>query len=133
MTARARRSVAALLAATVAFSATACISDRSSGPGPNLEGCNVSLPAEAFGSSIVVMRDFNFLPAQSSIRPGGKVTWVNCDPAGTESHTSTANGGQWDSQLMQSGATFTREYATAGLFPYHCTIHPGMTGTVTVQ
>jgi plastocyanin len=24
-------------------------------------------------------------------------------------------------------------FASAGTFVYHCTIHPGMTGTVTVQ
>jgi plastocyanin len=34
---------------------------------------------------------------------------------------------------MNPGATFTRTFPSAGTFQYHCTIHPGMVGTVTVQ
>ncbi|HEX6575704.1 MAG TPA: plastocyanin/azurin family copper-binding protein [Gemmatimonadaceae bacterium] len=111
----------------------ACISERSSGPSQSLEGCNAQLPAEAFGSTIVIIRDFQFSPQQVQIKPGAKVTWVNCGPQGDESHTSTSNSNVWDSGLLAPGATFTREYAQAGSFPYHCTPHPGMTGTVTVE
>ena len=32
-----------------------------------------------------------------------------------------------------SNTTISVTFATAGTFPYQCTIHPGMTGTVTVQ
>lgn len=31
------------------------------------------------------------------------------------------------------GGTFAHTFATAGTFPYHCTRHSGMTGSVTVQ
>ena len=31
------------------------------------------------------------------------------------------------------GASFSKTFTSAGSFPYHCTIHPGMVGTVTVQ
>jgi plastocyanin len=33
----------------------------------------------------------------------------------------------------QSTGTYTRTFTTAGAYPYHCTIHPGMAGSVTVQ
>ena len=110
-----------------------CFSERTSGPEANLDGCSAQLPAEAFGSTIVVIRDFTFSPAQVRIRPGTKVTWVNCGPAGDVAHTSTADAGQWNSALLAPGQTFTREFAAAGSFPYHCQPHPGMRGTVTVE
>lgn len=128
-----KRLTAITAAVSLMLTQLSCFSERSSGPGPDLEGCNVNLPAEAFGSSIVVIRDFTFVPAQVSVRPGGKVTWVNCGPSGSDAHTSTADAGQWNSQLLQPGATFTREFAAAGSFPYHCDPHPGMTGSITVQ
>jgi plastocyanin len=34
---------------------------------------------------------------------------------------------------MAPGATFSRTFSTAGTFTYHCTIHPGMVGTVSVH
>ena len=38
-----------------------------------------------------------------------------------------------DSVPASSSTTVKREFPTAGTFNYHCTIHPSMTGTVTVQ
>jgi len=32
-----------------------------------------------------------------------------------------------------NGGTFAHMFAAAGTFPYHCSIHSGMTGSVTVQ
>lgn len=110
-----------------------CVSERSSGPGVDLEGCNVDLPPEAFGSTIVVIRDFRFSPAQVSVASGAKVTWVNCEPAGSESHTSTADAGAWGSPLLAAGSTFTRQFDSIGAYPYHCEPHPAMRGGVTVQ
>ena len=123
-----------VVASLVALGSLAgCISERTSGPGPSLEGCNVALPPEAFGSNIVVIRDFAFEPAQVNVRQGSRVTWVNCGAPGTDAHTSTANAGQWSSQLIAPGRTFTREFTAAGSFPYHCEPHPPMTGSVSVQ
>lgn len=34
--------------------------------------------------------------------------------------------------IASGGGQFQHTFANAGSFPYHCTIHPGMTGTVTV-
>ena len=61
---------------------------------------------------------------------GGTVTWTNNDSA---THTSTGNSGTWDSGPIAPGGTFSRTFSSAGTFPYHCTLHPGMVGTVTVQ
>ena len=110
-----------------------CLSERASGPGVDLAGCSAQLPSAAFGTTIVVIRNFTFVPAAVRVRPGTKVTWVNCEAPGTDSHTSTADVGAWSSPLLEPGATYTREFATAGPFAYHCEPHPGMKGTVTVE
>ena len=112
---------------------TGCLSERASGPGLDLEGCSAQLPSEAFGSTIVIIRDFAFTPAQVRVRPGTRVTWVNCGAVGSEAHTSTADANSWNSPLLAAGATYTREFAAAGAFAYHCQPHPGMKGTVTVE
>jgi plastocyanin len=57
------------------------------------------------------------------------VTWSNEDSVG---HTVTANGGAFGSGTIAPGTSFTRTFATAGTFAYHCSIHPSMTGTITV-
>ena len=110
-----------------------CLSERASGPGVDLAGCSAQLPSTAFGTTIVVIRNFNFVPAAVRVRPGTKVTWVNCEASGTDSHTSTADAGAWSSPLLAPGETYTQEFATAGPFAYHCEPHPGMKGTVTVE
>jgi len=125
--------ITGMLSLGIAALGMGCISERASGPAVDLEGCNVQLPAEAFGSSIVVIRDFAFSPAQVTVRPGGKVTWVNCETSGGDSHTSTSDGTGWSSPLLAPGATFTQSFAAAGSFPYHCTPHPSMRAAVRVE
>ena len=58
------------------------------------------------------------------------VEWTNND---TATHTVTANGGSFDSGPMSSGGTFAYEFTTPGVYDYHCTYHPYMTGTVVVK
>lgn len=111
----------------------ACFSERTTIVGTDASSCNIPLPADAFGSAVVVIRDFAFSPAQLRVRPGTKVTWVNCGTPGSDSHTSTADAGKWRSPLLAPGTTFTAEFATTGSFTYHCEPHPGMTGGVTVE
>ena len=61
---------------------------------------------------------------------GTTVTWVNCD---TPTHTATSDVDVWDSGALTPGATFQRTFNTAGAFPFHCTPHPTMKGTVVVS
>jgi plastocyanin len=71
-----------------------------------------------------------YAPNPITVSIGGSVTWTNND---STTHTSTGNNATWDSGPIPPGANFSRTFATAGSFPYHCAIHPGMVGTVTVQ
>lgn len=71
-----------------------------------------------------------FIPAGLDITVGTTVTWRNAD---STSHTSTSDGAGWDSRTLAPGREFSFAFQTAGTFPYHCTIHPGMVGTVVVR
>ena len=122
-----------ILALALSLGALACGSDTSSPsspsptPAPTQGGLSstVTIPmgAEALGSRA-------FTPGTLEVAVGTTVTWMNTDSVG---HTSTSNGSGWDSGIIQPGRQFSFTYQAAGTFPYHCAIHPGMVGTVTVH
>jgi plastocyanin len=58
------------------------------------------------------------------------VTWTNND---ISIHTVTANDGSFDSGYLNGGASFSYTFTRPGIYQYHCTIHPWMTGFVTVK
>jgi plastocyanin len=61
---------------------------------------------------------------------GTTVTWTNNDSI---AHNSVSNTGVWNSGTLGPGQSFQFRFTTAGTFPYTCTFHAGMVGTVTVQ
>jgi len=111
---------------------TACFSDRNA-TGPGTDACSVTLDPSQFGSTIVAIRDFAFTPTPVHVRAGGTVTWVNCEPAGTPAHTTTADAGAWNSPLLEPGTSYSATFNSAGTFSYHCTPHPSMVAAVVVD
>ena len=128
---RARIFVAAAIGLITCLS---CFSDRDATTGP-VTGGDCTIPASAFGTNraVVIMRNFTFASDTVRIRPGGTVTWVNCEPPNIDPHTSTSQTGVWDSSFLQPGDIFARTFATAGTFLYFCVPHPSMRGVVIVQ
>ena len=72
--------------------------------------------------------DFAFRPRNLTIARGTVVRWAN---RGARTHTTTSNTSLWNHTLAP-GETFRRRFRRRGSFAYHCTIHPQMTGTITV-
>ena len=73
---------------------------------------------------------FEFSPQDLTISVGDIVTWTNDH---TVNHTSTSDDAVWDSGVIPPGESFSFVFNNAGTFPYHCEIHPTMTGTITVE
>jgi putative membrane protein len=71
-----------------------------------------------------------FMPKRISVKVGDSVTWTNKDPF---AHTVTSRAAGFDSKTMASGASWTYRATRAGEFPYVCTLHPTMTGTLIVE
>ena len=131
ITSRSVRGAAIAIAAVCVWAGLAsCVSERATGTETGAGACTARLPSSAFGSTIVVISNFAFVPTEVHIRPGTKVTWVNCDAI---QHTSTADGGAWHSPLLDAGAVVTVDFPSVGAFPYHCEPHPFMTGRVVVE
>jgi hypothetical protein len=58
------------------------------------------------------------------------VQWSNTS---VRVHTVTANDGSFDSGDLCGGGRFVHEFDALGVYRYHCSIHPGMTGEVDVR
>ena len=58
------------------------------------------------------------------------VTWINNDVA---PHTVTALDGSFDSGIFNPGQSWTHTFTTPGTYTYHCTLHPWMSGIITVK
>ncbi len=65
-----------------------------------------------------------------SVSAGTTVTVTNADGV---AHTWTADEGAFDSGSLEPGDTFSFAFAEPGDFPFHCSIHSSMTGSVTVD
>jgi plastocyanin len=117
------------VAALMGGAMVGCFSERTAAPVGDGE-CRFPVGEDVPGSTIVVIRDFTFEPAEVRVRAGDRVTWINCDE---DSHTSTADGGEWASPLLAPGDGFTQPFDTPGEHPYHCEPHPFMRARVIVE
>jgi plastocyanin len=84
----------------------------------------------AAGTQQVSVQFAQFGPAQIDVLPGETVAWTNASP---RLHTVTSDTGVFASGDLPSGAGFAWTFAAVGAYPYHCTVHPGMTGEVDVR
>jgi plastocyanin len=82
------------------------------------------------GATEIVMKNIKFMPADVTIKVGQTVAWTNEDGA---QHDVVANDGTFKSDLLSTGQVFTFTFSKAGTYPYYCSIHPQMQGTITVQ
>ena len=125
----------ALISASVAL-VGGCFSERTHGTtGPLTGECRIPIGSPIIGSTgaIVAIRNFSFQPATIRVKPGTTVTWINCEPEGTDAHTSTSDQQLWNSPFLDPGETYSHTFGAAGTFDYHCVPHPSMEGVVIVE
>ncbi|MFN2383684.1 MAG: plastocyanin/azurin family copper-binding protein [Gemmatimonadota bacterium] len=71
------------------------------------------------------------MPTTISVAVGGTVTWRNGSPV--DHNVTSTTGAFAASPTLPPNATFQVTFPQAGIFPYVCTIHEGMSGSVTVR
>lgn len=72
-----------------------------------------------------------FSPRTVRVATGGTITWT-FESLGHNVTFDAVAGAPADIPGSNSNTSIARTFAANGTFPYHCTIHPGMTGTVEV-
>jgi hypothetical protein len=77
----------------------------------------------------VIISDFSFNPGSLTVAAGDTVRWTNQDAI---AHTSTSDNGLWNSGPLAQSESFMRAFTAPGTYPYHCILHPFMTGTINV-
>ena len=85
--------------------------------------------ASAFTTNVTIGDNF-FSPTDVEIRVNDSVTWNWTGNSHTT--TSAASPPLWNSGVLNSGATFSRQFTSSGNFPFFCAVHPFMVGSVNV-
>jgi plastocyanin len=80
-------------------------------------------------AATVEMVDACFSASITTVDPGTEVTFVNLD----EGVTHNVGGNLWGNlEDMYAGDTYTAIFDEAGIYPFACSYHPGMTGAIVV-
>lgn len=95
-----------------------------------LLGCSKSKDTTTPVANEVLIQSFAFSPSTITVSVNTTITWTNKDAA---AHTVTSDNGLFDSGNMNTDATYSHQFTTAGTFPYHCTYHSNMLARVIVQ
>jgi len=97
-----------------------------------LTGSHIATAADqpSMANSEIKIDNFTFGPQTVTVPVGATVTWTNKDDI---PHTSVSTDGVFKSKVLDTEEKFSYTFSKAGSYPYYCTIHPKMTGTIVVK
>ena len=125
------RRIALLLCAVGALTAAGCGSSNNSSTSTSSGSTSAAASSSSGGGVAIKMQNIAFDPKAVTVKVGQKVTWTNDDQV---DHNVTSQSGETiKSQNFGKGGTFSFTPTKAGTIKYVCTIHPGMTATLTVS
>jgi len=82
-------------------------------------------------SARVTIQGLKYSPETIEITKGETIAWDNKD---LTPHTVTSqSGGEFNSGSIEADASWSHTFTQAGTFPYSCTFHPEMNGTIVVH
>jgi len=99
----------------------------------NMFGTNAPAPPTTSNEVIIRYIGYSpgFAPSSLTVHVGENVTWVN--QAGADHDIVSDNASYpFTSGILPNGQRYIHQFDQIGEFPYHCSIHPVMTGTITV-
>jgi plastocyanin len=81
-------------------------------------------------ANTVTIQNMAFSPSTLNVKVGTTVTWINKD---STTHNVVSDSGLFESGDLTNGMSYNYTFNKVGSYPYHCSIHPSMTGTVVVS
>lgn len=92
----------------------------------------LDLPPPEPGVVDIAMVDYIFSPDDLTITTGTTVRWTNLD---AEPHDTVSDDFLWKSEYLNPGESFSYTFGAEniGKFTYVCTLHGGMSGSITVM
>lgn len=125
------------VAAAAVFVLAACGGDDDSATSPDDTSADAPVdkgadgdtdPGDSGDDGDLAIEDFEFV--LQPVTAGAEVTFANRDSA---PHTLTADDGSFDTGSVSGGDSTTFTAPGAGDYSIVCTIHPDITGTLTVE
>ena len=77
----------------------------------------------------VTIDNFTFNPPELNVKVGDTVTWTNRD----DIPHLVVSAGKFRSKALDTDNSFSFTFASAGDYPYFCSLHPHMTGMIKVE
>jgi plastocyanin len=95
-----------------------------------LAGSAVAQTAPKPATHRVTIDSTQFTPDVVNAKVGDTVLWINKDMF---PHTATSKAAKFDSGSLLTGKSWKFKVTAKGEFPYICTLHPTMKGTIRVK
>ena len=83
-----------------------------------------------YQSEQIEIANFAFNPDNITVKLGTAIVWINED---LNPHTIVSDDGDFNSNTLNKGDSFSVDFVEYGIFEYHCGIHPYMKGTIIVE
>jgi len=92
-------------------------------------------PLAADGAAVaaghdIVLDNFSFTPADAAVPVGSTITWTNRDEV---PHNVVDTQGRFKSPVLDTDGRFSHRFDTPGVYSYFCSLHPRMTGRLSVS
>lgn len=97
-----------------------------------LSFCSLGANAGGDAGTLVIIRDFSFIPQHITIKKGQTLIWENREKRQYHSVWFEALGEAEPEDYLFPEDRYQRRFPQTGSFPYRCGPHPEMTGSVTV-
>ena len=80
----------------------------------------------------IIITNFAFEPHELNVTVNSSVSWTNEDTVPHTIVTDKDTTAEIKSANLNKGDTFEYNFTKIGIYPYHCSIHPSMTGVIQV-